>query len=311
MRVLVTGGAGFIGSHLVDALAKRGDLPIVVDDLSTGKKENLHPAAPFHPADIRDAAALEEVFARERPEAVSHHAAQTDVRRSMLDPSFDAQVNILGSLHLLELCVKYKVRKILFASSSAVYPEPGSGPLSETDPARPLSAYGLTKLVGEKYLEFYRDVYGVRFTIFRYGNVYGPRQDPKGESGVVAIFCGQMLSGVRPTLFGDGRKTRDYVYVDDIVSANLKALDGAGDAETFNLGWGKEISDFEVFDAVRKSVGVRVEPLYQPKRPGEPDRIALDCGKARARLGWLPQVPFEEGIARSVGYYRRLAVRTK
>ncbi len=224
VKVLVTGGAGFIGSHLVDALLARGDQAIVVDDLSAGRETNLNPAAPLYRIDIRDMAALDQVFVREQPEIVSHHAAQTDVRRSMGDPACDAQVNIIGFVNLLQLCAKYGVRKVLFASTSAVYPEPEFVPSDETHPVRPLSAYGLSKYAGEKYLEFDGEVYGLRFTIFRYGNVYGPRQDPSGEAGVVAIFSQQMLSGIQPTLYRDGHKTRDYIYVDDVVLANLLAM---------------------------------------------------------------------------------------
>ena len=307
MKVLVTGGAGFIGSHLVEALLARGDRVAVVDDLSAGKKSNLDAAVPLHVADIRDAAALERVFEKERPQIVSHHAAQTDVRRSMSDPGFDAQVNVLGSVNLFHLCVKHKVQKILFASSSAAYPEPERLPVREDHPIRPVSAYGLTKYIGEQYLRFYRETQGLRFTAFRYGNVYGPRQDPQGEAGVVAIFSTQMLTGLQPTLFGDGKKTRDYLYVTDVVSANLAALDGAGDGEVFNLGWGKEVTDLAVFEAIRGALGVKVEPRYAAKRPGELVRIALDSSKAREALGWKPAVPFEEGIRRAVEYYRRQA----
>jgi len=308
VRVLVTGGAGFIGSHLVDALLARGDSVTVVDNLSTGSKSNLNPRASFHTVDIRDAAALEKVFSAARPELVSHHAAQTDVRRSMNEPGYDAEVNVVGSVNVFHLCVKFGVKKITFASSSAAYPEPEQVPVREDHPIRPVSAYGLTKHIGEEYLRFFQETSGLRFTAFRYGNVYGPRQDPKGEAGVVAIFCSQMLSGIQPTLFGDGKKTRDYVYVDDVVSANLKALEGAGDGEVFNIGWGKEVTDFSVFDTVRKSLGARCEPRYAPKRPGELDRISLDCAKAAVQLGWRPQVDFQEGIRRAVEYYRNQKV---
>lgn len=304
MKALVTGGSGFIGSHLVDALLARGDRPIVVDDLSTGKRENLSPKVPFYQVDIRDLPALEQVFAKERPEIVSHHAAQTDVRRSMADPTFDAQVNILGSIHLLWLCAKYGVRKFLFASTSAVYPEPESVPVDEDHPVRPVSAYGVSKYAIEKYVALYRDSYKLNFTIFRYGNVFGPRQNPHGEAGVVAIFSEQMLHNIQPTLFGDGKKTRDYIFVNDIVSANLLAMDGGGEGEVFNLGWGKGTTDFEVFEAVRKALGVTVEPRYSPKRPGELNRIALNCGKAKTLLGWVPRIPFEEAIRVTTGYYR-------
>lgn len=309
MKVLVTGGAGFIGSHLVDALIRAGHSVAVVDNLSVGRKENLNPKAAFHSVDIRDAGALEKVFEKEQPEAVNHHAAQTDVRRSMADPSFDAQVNVLGFIHLLQSCVKHQVRKVVFASSSAVYPEPQHVPVDEEHPVQSLSAYGLSKYLGEKYLEFYRDVYRLPFTIFRYGNVYGPRQDPKGEAGVVAIFATQMLSGIQPTLYGDGNKTRDYIHVEDVVAANLLAMDGRGAGGIFNLGWGKEVKDIEVFQSVREMVGVSVEPRYAAKRPGELDRIALDCRKARKVLGWEPKIPFSEGVRETLEYYAHGCLR--
>lgn len=302
--VLVTGGAGFIGSHVVDAVVAHGDRAVVVDDLSTGRKSNLRPEVPFYHVDIRDAAALEEVFLLERPDVVNHHAALADVRKSMEDPGLYTQVNVVGTVNILALSVRYGVQKMVFASTCAVYPAPDTIPVSETHRVQPLSTYGLTKYVGEKYLELYRDVAGFAFTAFRYGNVYGPRQDPKGEAGVVAIFSQQMLTGVRPTLFGNGAKTRDYVFVEDIAAANLLAMNGAGDREVFNLGWGREVMDFEVFEAVRQAVGVVVEPHFAPKRAGELDRIALDNAKARALLGWQPRVPFEEGARRTVEYYR-------
>lgn len=305
MKVLVTGGAGFIGSHLVDELLVRGHRVAIVDDLSSGTTDNVNPAAAFYQADIRDPRALAEVFDRERPDAVSHHAAQTDVRRSMSDPGFDASVNVLGLVNVLQLAVTSGVSKVLFASSSAVYPDPKFVPVDEAHPIRPQSIYGLTKYVGEQYLQLYRDVYGLAFTAFRYGNVYGPRQDPHGEAGVVAIFSAQILTGVQPTLFGDGTKTRDYVYIDDIVAANMLALDGGGNGEVFNLGWGREISDVEVFRAVRDALGGQGEPRYAAKRPGELDRIALDSTRAKTILRWAPRFGFDEGIRQTTEYYRR------
>jgi len=302
MKVLLTGGAGFIGSHIADKLVEEGNEVIIVDNLSTGKKKNLNPKAKFYDVDITNVNALEEVFSKEKPDIVNHHAAQTDVRHSMRDPNFDAMVNVLGSLNILQLCLKYRVKKIIYASTSAVYNEPLYVPMDEKHPIDPLSGYGVTKYTVELYLHVYSQNHGISYTIFRYGNVYGPRQDPYGECGVVAIFSEQMLAGIQPTIFGDGSKTRDYVYVGDIVDANIFAMNELGDGEVFNLGWGKEITDFEVFDTVRKALGVQVEPIYSKKRPGEVDRVCLDGSKAKTKLGWKPKVNFEEGIALTVEY---------
>lgn len=306
MKVLVTGGAGFIGSHVVDRLLEEDHQVAVVDDLSTGKERNLNPDATFYKLDICDFIALEEVFRLERPQIVNHHAAHVDVRRSVKEPSFDARVNILGSLNLLELSRRHGVEKFIYISTGgAVYGEPRYLPVDESHPIQPISPYGVSKHAGELYLIAYREAFGMRSTILRYPNVYGPRQDPHGEAGVVAIFSELMLVGERPTIFGDGGKTRDYVYVDDIVRANLLVMDRSGDGEIYNLGWGKEVTDFEIFRAVRDAVGAKVEPIYGEKRPGEVERICLDSTKARQELGWEPTVPLEEGIPRAVEYYRR------
>jgi len=305
MKILVTGGAGFIASHIVDRLIEAGHEVVVVDDLSSGRQENLNLHARFYQLDVRDAEGLAEVFSQERPDAVNHHAAQTDVTRSMRDPSFDAQVNILGSLNLIRCALQYEVRKIIFASTSAVYPEPEYVPADENHPIKPVSAYGLSKYMVEQYLHFFYKNMGLRYTAFRYGNVYGARQDPHGESGVVAIFSEQMLNGIQPTIFGDGSKTRDYIHVDDVVTADLLAMGDRGDGEVFNLGWGLEVTDFQVFDAVRNALDARVEPIYGQKRPGELERISLNCAKARRLLGWSPTITFEEGIPMAVEYYRR------
>ena len=310
MKVLVTGGAGFIGSHVVDKLIEKEYQVIVVDNLSTGRKKNINPRAKFFKVDIRDSAELERLFSEEKPSIVIHHAAQTDVTRSMRDPFFDSQVNITGSLNIITLSLKYGVKKIIYASTSAVYPEPVYLPVDERHPIKPLSAYGVTKYAIEHYLHLYYENYGLRYTAFRYGNVYGPRQDPHGESGVVAIFSEQMLKGIHPTIFGDGTKTRDYIHIDDIVEANILVTDSAGDGEVFNLGWGKEVTDFEVFDAVRRAMGIQVEPIYSKKRSGELDRICLDITKAKSQLNWEPKVSLEDGIPLAVEYYKKSHVKT-
>jgi len=306
MKILVTGGAGFIGSHVVDALVREDHAVVVVDDLSMGKREQVHPAARFYQVDIRRREALEEVFRAEQPEAVNHHAAQGNLRRSMAEPSFDASVNILGSLILLELSLAYSVRRFIYISSGgAVYGEPRRLPVDEAHPVRPVSAYGVSKYSVEQYLDLFGVDSGLNYTILRYANVYGPRQDPRGEAGVVAIFSRQMLAGERPTIFGDGTKTRDYVHVDDIVRANLLVTgQGRGAGRVYNLGLGREVSDRTVFELVRSAVGVSVEPILAAKRPGEIDRICLEFSRARAELGWQPTIGLEEGIARTVDFNR-------
>ncbi|MDE2058513.1 MAG: NAD-dependent epimerase/dehydratase family protein [candidate division NC10 bacterium] len=305
MKVLVTGGAGFIGSHVVDALVKGGHDVAVVDDLSMGKREQVHPSARFYRADIRDRQALEEVFRAERPEVVNHHAAQADLRRSMIEPSFDASVNILGSLNLLELSLAHKVRKFIdISSGGAVYGEPQRLPVDELHPINPLSVYGVSKYAVEQYLRLF-DGSGLDYTILRYANVYGPRQNPAGEAGVVAIFSRQMLAGERPTIFGDGTKTRDYVYVDDIVGANLLAMaEKRASGRSYNVGLGREVSDRQIFEMIRGAVGATLEPITASKRPGEIDRICLDASLAKAELGWKPTISLEEGISRTVAFYR-------
>lgn len=306
MRILVTGGAGFIASHVVDALVAQGHEVSVVDDLSMGKREQVHPSARFYLVDIRDRRALEEVFRAERPDLVNHHAAQGNLRRSMSEPSFDASVNILGSLNLIELSIACGVRKLVYISSGgAVYGEPQRLPVDECHPINPLSAYGVSKYTVERYLEVLRDGSGLNSTILRYANVYGPRQDAAGEAGVVAIFSRQMLTGQRPTIFGDGTKTRDYVHVGDIVRANLLVMEESRAAgRVYNLGAGCEVSDRQIFELVRRAVGATVEPILAAKRPGEIDRICLDASRAKAELGWAPSTPLEEGITRTVAFYR-------
>jgi UDP-glucose 4-epimerase len=303
MRFLVTGGAGFIASHLVDALIAAGHRVVVIDDLSTGKRENLNPQATFYNLNICSAA-VADVFAKERPDVVSHHAAQMDVRRAVREPQFDATVNVVGSVNILQFARQSGVRKILYASTGgAVYGEPSYLPVKESHPLAPLSPYGLTKHTFEGYLSLYRRLYGLSFTVLRYPNVYGPRQDPHGEAGVVAIFTQQMLTGELPKIFGDGTKTRDYLYISDIVAANLLVIE-SGDGETYNLGWGKEISDDRVFTTVRDALAVNVESSYAQSRPGEIEHICLDSQKIHRDLGWKPTVSFEEGVARTVKWHK-------
>ncbi|GJQ22773.1 UDP-glucose 4-epimerase [Candidatus Brocadia sapporoensis] len=307
MKILVTGGAGFIASHLVDRLIAHGHRVIVVDNLSAGQKENVNPKASFYLTDICDAQALEEVFKRERPEIVNHHAAHVNVRKSVEMPVYDANINILGSLNLCELSKKYQIKKFIYVSTGgAVYGEPKDLPVQETCPVEPLSQYGVSKHTVEHYLSIFYKLYGLNFTVLRYPNVYGPRQSPHGEAGVVAIFSELLLQNKPPTIFGDGSKTRDYVYVEDIVAANLMVLGNVGDGGIYNLGWGKQISDLEVFHTVRKALESQIEPIFSQKRPGEIDHISLDSSKAKKELNWEPKVTFEEGIRLATEYYKKL-----
>jgi len=304
MKVLVTGGAGFIGSNIADRLIVEGHEVVIVDDLSTGFRENVHPKATFYRLDIRDPG-LAEIFEKEKPEMVNHHAAQIDVRKSVEDPMFDAQVNVLGSINLIQLCAVYGIKKVIYASTGgAIYGEPEYLPADEDHPIRPLSQYGITKHIVEHYLYLYRYNYHLNYTILRYPNVYGPRQDPHGEAGVVAIFTEALFRGKRPTIYGDGTHTRDYVFVGDIVEANLLAME-RGDGQVMNLGWGWEVSVNEIFGTLKNHLATDIEPLYVPERLGEIHRICLDSTKAQKELGWKPQVDLDEGIQRTVEYYSK------
>ena len=304
MKILVTGGAGFIASHLVDRLIDEGHSVVVVDNLSAGRYENVNKSATFYKIDICDFTALELIFKKERPEVVNHHAAQVNVRKSVDTPMYDANVNILGSLNLCELSRKFQVKKFIYASTGgAVYGEPKSLPVKETCPVEPISQYGVSKHTVEHYLYIFYKLYGLNFTVLRYPNVYGPRQSPHGEAGVIAIFSEQILKNKRPTIFGDGSKTRDYVYVGDIITANMTVLNNSGHGEIYNLGWGREITDYEVFETVRRSLLSNIEPIFGQKRPGEIEHISLDSSKATKALRWKPKITFEEGVNLATKYY--------
>ncbi len=303
MKALVTGGAGFIGSHLVDALLARGEDVVVVDNLSTGSEQNINTNAKFYRIDICDRE-LSRVFELERPQVVSHQAAQTVVTKSVSDPLFDAEQNILGSLNVIRSCVRYGVNKIVYASSGgAVYGEPHYCPVDEQHPVAPLSQYGISKHTIEHYLELYGKQNGLSYVTLRYANVYGPRQNPEAEAGVIAIFTGQMLHGEQPTIFGSGDKTRDYVHVSDVVTANLLAME-SGENATYNIGTGIETRDKAVFDALAQLLEYEGTPRYAPVRKGEVVRICLDCSKARKELRWQPQLSLERGLRETIHYYR-------
>ncbi len=303
MRILVSGGAGFIGGHVVDAYVRAGHQVAVIDDLSSGHKENLNPKARFYQVDIRDAAAGE-VFERERPEVLSHHAAQMDVRRSVADPVFDAQVNLVGMLNLLEHGRRHGLRRVVFASSGGtVYGEQERFPARETDATAPVSPYGVAKLATERYLYFYRCAYDISYIALRYANVYGPRQDPHGEAGVVAIFAGKLLDGETPTINGSGEQTRDYVFVADVVRANELALE-ASYCGALNIGTGIETDVNRLFQVLRAETGSEAPERHGPGKPGEQARSVLDPARALQEIGWSPQVSLEAGLGRTVDYFR-------
>jgi len=302
MKILVTGGAGFIGSNVVDAYIEKGYEVIVVDDLSSGKKENLNKKAKFYKLDICDKA-LEEVF-EEGIDIVNHHAAQVDVRKSIADPAFDARINIEGSLNILENCRKYKIKKIIFASSGGViYGECGNLPPNEDSPISPISPYGVSKYAMECYLSTYEKIYGLKYTALRYGNVYGPRQDPYGEAGVVAIFSGKMLNNEEVNIFGDGEQVRDYVYVGDIVKANILCLEN-GDNEIFNIGTSRSTSVNQLFSEMKELTQYSKQAVYKPSRAGELMRSSLDVKKAEQKLGWKAGVDIREGLKKTIEFFR-------
>ena len=303
MKVLVTGGAGFIGSHVVDKMLEAGHDVVIVDNLSTGRKENLNPNAKFYQVDIRSPE-LREVFEKERPEVISHHAAQIDVRKSVNDPLFDADVNILGSIKLAQLAVEFNTRKIIYISSGgAVYGEPVYLPCDEEHPVKPLCPYGASKYAFEMYLYLFNQNFDLDYTIIRYPNVYGPRQDPLGEAGVVAIFTGQMLDDEQVTIYGTGEQVRDYVFVADCAAANVLALN-KGSKGTFNIGSGVGTTVNQIFTFLKKITNYQKEPIYAPPRLGETFKIFLDATKAKKHLGWSQTIDLEEGLKRTVDFIR-------
>ncbi len=306
MRILVTGAAGFIGSHVAKAYRRERHEAVGLDNLSTGKRENLPPEIPLSVFDLADDQQLRALLREFRPQVISHHAAQVNVRRSWEDPVADLRSNILGSVTLFRAAAEAVEMPLIIYSSSggAVYGEPTRLPVIESHPIHPLSNYGVSKYAAELYLTASQANSLLRSIIFRYPNVYGPGQDPAGEAGVVAIFTTQLLQGVQPHIYGDGSKTRDYLYIDDIVDANLRALRFPG-CGIFNLGWGKQITDLEVFRVVRDAVGRKVEPIFEDKRPGEVDHICLDASRVRKSLRWRPRMKFRDGVKHVVRYWKK------
>ena len=304
MRVLVTGGAGFIGSHVAEAYRAAGH-DVAVVDIVTGQ-DRTPPGIRCHRVDIA-AEALRGVFDAERPEVVSHHAAQANVRRSLVDPAADAATNVLGTLRVLDLAARSGVRQVVFASTAgALYGEPRTVPVREDDPILPASPYGLHKYLGEQYAAYYRRVHGLNTTVLRYGNVYGPRQDPSTEAGVVAIFTEAMLAGRRPVIFGDGTQVRDFVYVGDVADVNLRVL-GRTLAQPLHVGTGLGTSVNEIASRLGTLTGADAAPEHGPAVPGEVYRIYLDVSRIREVLGWRARVPLEEGLRRTVEWFSRRA----
>jgi UDP-glucose 4-epimerase len=304
MRILVTGGAGFIGSHIVDAFVAAGHQVAVVDNLNTGKLANLNPAASFFQVDIRDAASLAQVFEQVQPEVISHQAALADVRGSLREPDVYAEVNVIGSIRLLEQARLHGVRKVIYASTGgAVYGEPEYVPVREDHAINPLDPYGASKHAVEHYLFLYRHNFGLDYASLRYPNVYGPRQDPHGEAGVVAIFTGKMLAGEPCTINGDGTQQRDFVYVGDVARANLlAATNGSG---IYNIGSGVGTDVNAIFAGLKQAAGYTQDALYGPAKLGEVYKIYLDAAKARAELGWESTVSVVDGLRRTVEYFQQ------
>jgi UDP-glucose 4-epimerase len=297
MDAIVTGGAGFIGSHVADALIARGDRVVIVDNMAGGRRDRVPPAADLREIDIRDSAAMRSLFDEVRPQAVFHLAAQADVRVSVDDPLFDADVNVRGTIQVLEAARSCDARVVFSSTGGALYGEAEVIPSPESTPPLAMSPYGISKLCAEQYIGLSNRLYATRHVILRYGNVYGPRQDPHGEAGVVAIFFGRLTEGGTPLIFGDGSQTRDYVYVGDVVAANLAALEYAGSQPAFNIGTQTETNVVDLLAACQEAAGTAVTPEHGPTRLGELDRSCLDCSLAAAELGWRPSVSMAEGLS--------------
>lgn len=303
-KILVTGGAGFIGSHVVDLFVSQGFEVIIVDDLSTGRASNLNPAAKFYQLDIRDPK-IRDVFDIERPDYISHHAAQMDVRRSVAQPLFDADVNILGSINLIECAKEFNVKRFIYISTGgAVYGEPEKLPCDEAHPINPICQYGASKHTVEHYLYMYNVNYGLKYTVLRYPNVFGPRQDPHGEAGVVAIFTGKMLVGDPITIFGDGEQTRDFVFVGDCARANYLAVTIDHQPGIYNIGWSRPTSINEVFSALAKITDYSHPATHEAGKVGETRHIYLDASKANRELGWAPTITLDDGLRETVEYFK-------
>lgn len=304
-KVLVTGGAGFIGSHVVDHYLKKGYKVAIVDSLNTGRKENINKKARFYHVNITNKKELRDVFEDFKPNFVNHHAANPQVRTSIKKPIYDAKTNILGSINLIDLAKEFKVKKFIYINSGgAGYGEPKKLPVPETHPIAPLSPYGASKHVVEDYLNVYNFLYGLEWVSLRYANIYGPRQDPHGEAGVIAIFIGRLLKGERPKIFGDGNNTRDYVYIDDAARINLLATSKKTKSKVFNVGTNKQASVNEVFSTIAKALKSDIKPI-QVKEAQEVEHIRLDIRRAKRELGWQPKVSLKQGIEKTVSWSKK------
>jgi UDP-glucose 4-epimerase len=312
MRILVTGGAGFIGSHLVDALvASNADEVSLFDDFSTGKRYRVNPKATAYPIDLRAASAVASAVAKVQPEVIVHLAAQMDVRRSVADPAFDAQVNLIGFLNLMESARAHGLRRVIFSSSGgAIYGEQDDLPCNEYHPLRPVSPYGVAKLATEAYLFFYKVQYGIDYLSLRFGNVYGPRQDPHGEAGVVAIFCGRILDGKPVTIYGTGEQTRDYVFVGDVVRAILAALKSNASGVALNIGTGIETNVNDLFSTLAAIADFPTQAERRPARPGEQMRSVISPARAAEVLGWRPEKKLTDGLEETFKFFKQQRVRS-
>ncbi|MDN4079267.1 NAD-dependent epimerase/dehydratase family protein [Paenibacillus polymyxa] len=307
MRILVTGGAGFIASHIVDRLIAEQHEVCIVDNLSTGKQENINPSAIFYNVDIRSEELLE-VFENFKPQILIHHAAQISVSHSVADPSQDASINISGTINILDCCYKTGVQKIIYASSAAVYGYPEELPVKESAKLSPLSPYGLSKLTPEFYIQLYSNLHGLKYTILRYSNAYGERQDPKGEGGVISIFLDNLLAGKEIQIHGDGAQTRDFIYVKDIVNANIAALTKGENCIT-NISTQTEISVKELFEMMRNILGIDASAYYMQERIGDIKYSSLSNQQAQLILGWTSQFTLYQGLKETINYYQNISVK--
>jgi UDP-glucose 4-epimerase len=310
VKILVTGGAGFIGSHVVDAYITAGHEVAVLDNVSTGRAENVNPAATLHRVDVRELPAVQAAIASFKPDVVNHHAAQSEVPKSVADPGYDAQVNVVGGLNVLRACVDNSVRKVIFSSTGgALYGEPDIVPADEDHPLRPLSPYGTSKVAFEQYLGMFDRTFGLRYTTLRYANIYGARQDFAAEEGrVIAIFASRMIEGRPVTIDGDGNQSRDMLHVGDVATANLAALE-KGDGGTYHISTGIPVTINDLFRKLALLTEYKLEPRFGPPRKGDVYRIALDNTRARNELGWEPRILLEEGLQLTVEYFREQIAR--